>query len=141
MIDRSGALVTLMLSVAIGVSAGATSFAQPQSGTTEAGLSGAVAVVPFANISQEAADAWIGTGIAETVVADLEAVNEVVVVGLEEVATAVREWGDTAVSDAVVAELGRALGASWMVTGGYQRIGNQLRITARLVESVDRLLG
>ncbi len=130
-------LVCSMCCAVLGVVCATASFAQPRSGTAEAGLSGAVAVVPFANISQEAADAWIGTGIAETVVADLEAVDEVVVVGLEEVATAVREWGDTAVSDAVVAELGRALGASWVVTGGYQRIGNQLRITARLVESVE----
>ena len=34
-------------------------------------------------------------------------------------------------------QLGRAVGASWVVTGGYQRIGNQLRITARLVESAE----
>ena len=30
--------------------------------------------------------------------------------------------------------LGRALGARWIVTGGYQRLGERLRITARLVD-------
>ncbi len=35
-------------------------------------LSGSVAVVPFINISRDAADDWIGDGIAETVMADLE---------------------------------------------------------------------
>ena len=130
-------LVCSMHCAFLGVVCATASFAQPQSGTAEVGLTGTVAVVPFANISQEEADDWIGTGIAETVVADLEAEDEVVVVGLEEVATAVRAWGDTGVSDATVAELGRALGANWVVTGGYQRIGNQLRITARLVESAE----
>ena len=32
------------------------------------------------------------------------------------------------------AVLGRALGARWIVTGGYQRLGGRLRITARLVD-------
>ena len=39
------------------------------------------------------------------------------------------------VSDAAVPEVGRSVGARWVVTGGYQRLGNQLRITAQLVDA------
>jgi len=36
--------------------------------------------------------------------------------------------------DAFAIEIGRKLGASWIISGGYQRIGDMIRITARLVE-------
>ena len=71
-----------------------------------------VAVEPFANISRNPADAWLGEGIAETVAADLGMLGLVVV-------------------DARAAST--ANGAGWLVTGGYQRLGERLRITARLV--------
>jgi TolB-like protein len=85
-----------------------------------------VAVVPFSNISRAAADDWIGDGIAETVAADLESLGTMVVIGKDAVAS----------QDAVVAtRLGRVLGVEWVVTGGYQRIGQRIRITARLVDA------
>ena len=73
-----------------------------------------VAVEPFANISGDPADAWLGAGIAATVAADLDARGLAVVEGSG-------------------ADGGR--GARWVVTGGYQRLGERLRITARLVEA------
>ena len=35
---------------------------------------------------------------------------------------------------AIALEVGRRLGARWVVSGGYQRLGDQLRITGRLVD-------
>ena len=102
---------------------------------------GALAVAPFFNISAEAADDWIGTGIAETVSADLERLDEVSVVGrealLDEVSAAGVDPGWTGTGDAerVVREASRRLGAAWLVAGGYQRMGDRLRITARLVDT------
>ena len=85
-----------------------------------------VTVVPFVNISRDAADDWIGDGIAETVAADLESLGAMVVIGRDAVGTA----------DAAPAiRLGRELGVGWVVTGGYQRVGRRLRITARLVDA------
>ena len=46
-------------------------------------LSGSVAVIPFTNISGNAADDWIGDGIAETVMADLESLAELRVIARE----------------------------------------------------------
>jgi len=92
-----------------------------------------VAVVQFSNISQQPADDWIGDGIAETVRGDLQALGlsvlERTVVG------AVRKpvAGETVDAGASV-RLGRRLGVRWVVSGGYQRLGDHLRITARFVD-------
>jgi TolB-like protein len=95
-----------------------------------------VAVIPFTNISGRAADAWIGDGIAETVTADLESQPMFVVIPREQIQTA--SAGRVAsLDDSALVDLGRALGARWIVAGGYQRVGDQLRITARLVDTAD----
>ena len=102
--------------------------------------SDAVAVVPFVNISAAPADDWIGTGIAETLSADLERLDGVSVVGREGLDAAVRAIGagsppGTADGRRALREAGRRRGADWLVTGGYQRLGEQVRITARLVDT------
>ncbi len=81
-----------------------------------------VAVVSFVNITGAPEDDWIGAGIAETVAVDLERVASLAAV---DVGPAV---GRSAV------EVGRELGTPWVVAGGYQRIGDRIRITARLVD-------
>ena len=97
------------------------------------GRARSVGVVPFVNISRDAADDWIGDGIAETVAADLESLGHVVVVGLRAAASERRDGGSP--DTARTARLGRDLGVGWVVTGGYQRAGQRLRITARLVDA------
>ena len=91
-----------------------------------------VAVFRFANITREAADDWIGVGIAETVMADLDTRAVVSVISQEPIPSADGVSDDTA-EPALAA--GRRLGARWVVTGGYQRAGDQLRITGRLLET------
>ena len=71
---------------------------------------GTVSILPFANITGEPGDAWIGAGIAETLIVDLQGAP-----GFEDVT-------------------GEQIGAPWVVSGAYQRVANQIRITARLVE-------
>ena len=98
-----------------------------------------VAVVPFTNISRNEGDEWLGHGIAETVAADLESRDAFTVVALERVAAAM---GGRAANrdDTLAAALGRELGSRWVVAGGYQRIGDRLRITARLVDTLNGTL-
>ena len=97
-----------------------------------------VAVAPFFNVSAVPNDAWIGTGIAETVAADLGGNGRVRVVAHEALA---REMGGAAFgpgggdAERVARVAGRRLGAGWLVTGGYQRLGDRMRITARLVDT------
>ena len=103
-------------------------------------LSGSVAVLPFTNISRSEADDWIGAGIAETVMADLEALGNLRVIARERVRTVVTGRGGAALNEGAAVALGRELGARWVVTGGYQRLGDQLRITGRLVDTQSGLV-
>lgn len=94
-----------------------------------------VAVMTFSNITREPADDWIGTGIAETVSTDLKNIHNLSVIGRARVYDALRNLSSgTQVNDALAIEAGRRLGASWVVTGGYQRLGPMIRITANFVD-------
>ncbi len=97
-----------------------------------------LAVFPFANISGQPDDDWIGTDIAETVTADVEQFGELSVVGREALIDVLNSGPARAsldLRDEVLArDLARKLGVSWIVAGGFQRLGDELRITARIVD-------
>jgi tetratricopeptide (TPR) repeat protein/predicted Ser/Thr protein kinase len=101
-----------------------------------------IAVLTFTNVTGDAADDWIGTGIAETVTADLKNVRHVTVIGraqvFEQLKNVSAETGRG--GDSLAIEIGRRLGAWWVVSGAYQRIGERIRITAQLVEVLDGAL-
>ena len=44
------------------------------------------------------------------------------------------QTGGVRVEEAAVRTLARELGVSWIVSGGFQRVGDQLRITARIMD-------
>ncbi len=102
---------------------------------------GAVAVVAFENISVTPSDDWLGDGIAETLSADFEGLDRVSVVRREGLAAEAEALGagmaPFAAGDAErrLREVSRRRGAAWLVTGGYQRFGGRMRITARLVHT------
>jgi serine/threonine protein kinase/Tfp pilus assembly protein PilF len=95
-----------------------------------------IAVLTFTNVTGDAGDDWIGTGIAETVTSDLKNVRDVTVIGrgqvFEQLKNIQTETGRS--SDSLAIEIGRRLGAWWVVSGAYQRIGDRIRITVQLVE-------
>ena len=97
-----------------------------------------VAIAVFSNISATAADDWIGVGIAETLAAALDGAGGVSVVGRQAVTGALASLrtdggnvGATAEQEVIA---GRLLGARWVIDGGYQRLRERIRITARVVE-------
>ena len=115
------------------------SFAQAQTPAVRVVTSPApasIAVLPFANLSRHPADDWIGKGIAETVSADLTKVGLTLVeqtavlgaLGTRDVVDRERVDGTRAL------EIGHRLGATLLVRGTYQRVGDRLRITARVVD-------
>lgn len=95
-----------------------------------------MAVVGFTNVTGNAEDDWLGTGIAETVGTDLKTLCGLAVIGRERVHEILRKRraDRTDVSDPIAFEVGHEVGARWIVTGGYQRVGGQIRITARFAE-------
>jgi serine/threonine protein kinase/tetratricopeptide (TPR) repeat protein len=94
----------------------------------------AIAVTPFVNISRNGEDDWLGTGIAETVTADLKMVEGLTVLSRERIHEAMRQLGLVPEDEALPVRLGRELGVRWVLSGGLQRSGDSLRVTARLSE-------
>lgn len=95
-----------------------------------------VAVMTFANITRDAADDWIGSGIAETVTNDLKGIKCLTVVGRAQVFEAAKllhPASDT-VEQHQALDVGRRLGTTTVIVGGYQRLGAMLRITAQAVD-------
>ena len=92
--------------------------------------SAALAVLEFENLSHDPSMDWLGTGIAETLTADLTKLKLLQIVSPERVHRAAAQ--QTGGRDA--AALGEALRARWVVTGSFQRAGNRVRITPRLLD-------
>jgi TolB-like protein/tetratricopeptide (TPR) repeat protein len=95
-----------------------------------------VAVVGFANITRQGEDEWIATGMTETVTAALREVEGLEILGRERVTEQLRKLGHEGgeLGGESAARLGRLLGARWVLSGGTQRSGDQVRATAQLVE-------
>ena len=105
------------------------------SAPTPTRVDSSVAVMTFANISREPTDDWIGSGIAETVSSDLKNVHGLTVIGRARVFDALRNLSsDAHLNDSLAIDIGRRLGATWVVVGGYQRMGPLVRITANFVD-------
>ena len=80
-----------------------------------------VAVLPFVNLSRNPADDRIGTDMTAALRTTLEQTGAMGVVAL------------TAADEATALETAGERGAHWLVGGGYQRVGDRLRITARVL--------
>jgi TolB-like protein len=106
--------------------------------TTVARTDGAplVAVAGFINISGNADDEWLGTGITETLTMEAAQMDSVAVVPRERVCEVLRtlrqQTGEP--DERLYVRTARALGAKWMITGGYQRSGDAVRVTASLAD-------
>jgi serine/threonine-protein kinase len=95
-----------------------------------------LAVADFQNISANAEDDWLGTGISETIAADLRGVERLTVVPRVRVYALLRslEQQSGHASDRLWLRVGRELGARWVLTGSFQRAGSALRVTAFLLD-------
>ncbi len=100
-----------------------------------------VAVLDFRNLVRDPAADWLGTGIAETVTADLKRLPGLEVVPRERVMEA---WRGHEERDPETAALmvGRELGASLLIRGAFQKVGERLRITGSVMDpDGERVLG
>lgn len=96
-----------------------------------------LAVMDFSNITQNDDDDWLGVGIAETVTADLKTIEGLAIIGRERVYEVLRRLNVPHGADfdnALATSIGREVSARWVICGGYQRVADQVRITARFVD-------
>ena len=127
--------VATALLVSLSTSAMARTGAEAQSAPAAAS-DRRVAVVGFTNITGVPEDEWIAAGIVESLAAGLEGVGGVSVIGRQMVSDAIeqaRTQGRSAqAGEETAAAAGRLLGARWVISGGYQRLRERMRITARV---------
>jgi len=96
--------------------------------TTESALP-AIAVLDFTNVSTDREFAWLSSGIAETVTNDLRAAGTHRIIDRVRVVEAARRVGVD------LAALRKELHLDLAVVGSFQRSGERLRITARVVDA------
>ena len=98
-------------------------------------------MLPFVNLSGQAGDDWIGEGVAETVVSDLRIAGATVLVAGAGGSGASGNGGSENGGSGNGGSGGgrsrfdayRALGADWVVEGAFQRVGDRLRMTSRIL--------
>ncbi len=103
------------------------------SGEFIAALPESLAVVDFENLSKNPDDAWLGSGIAESLAADLSRLPGLSVVAREKLLAARGALGPVDQGGEALA-LGRLLSSRWVLSGAYQHVGSRLRVTSRLTE-------
>ncbi len=95
-----------------------------------------VAVLAFANLTGNAADDWLGQGMAESLTADFGKVRGLRSISREQIFDVQRSGGATSgrmEDERQSIELGRRLGATWVVAGAVQRVGERVRVTAQTI--------
>ena len=86
-----------------------------------------LAVLDFENVSGDGALSWLSSGIAETVTNDLR-------VAMPRIIDRVRVMEAVTQSGRELSALRRVLGIDRAVVGSFQRAGERLRITARIID-------
>ena len=86
-----------------------------------------VAVLPFVNISVDAADEYFSDGMTEEMITQLSKIGKLKVIAR----TSIMKYKGT---NQDVAEIGRALQVGTILEGSVRKAGNQVRITAQLID-------
>ena len=99
---------------------------------------GHIAIFPFENINNTPDDDWIGQGIAETLGAHVQEAAQVEIFTRSRVLEFIGAESATGTREPVTTDairLASTTGAQYLITGAYQRLGGQLRITCLLYTS------
>ncbi len=98
----------------------------PQSGGDELPVT-SIAVLPFANRSNEADDLYFTDGVHDDLLTQLAKIHDLTVISR----TSVMEYRD---SPKNLKEIGAELNVGTILEGGVQKVGNRVRINAQLIE-------
>ncbi|MBT9547241.1 MAG: tetratricopeptide repeat protein [Candidatus Sericytochromatia bacterium] len=108
---------------------------QAQSDAVSGSLS--LAVLPFENLTRQPADEWMGLSFAESLTGTLAKVPALRVIERNQLKRVLTEqnFSQSALVDSSQAPaLGKLVGAKRMVVGHFQKVGDQLRIQARVIQ-------
>jgi TolB-like protein len=99
-----------------------------------AGLSATVGILPFVNLSGDAADRWMAQGVSEALAADLPTMNFTVVERTRLAEVLKTESVGQIIGTDNAQEIGRKAGADFVVLGSILHQGPVIRIDARFVD-------
>ena len=100
----------------------------PEGLTSEAERERSVAVLPFLNLSPDEDDAYFGEAITDEIITALARVGDLRVISR----TSVMQYRDT---EKTAPEIGRELGVRAILQGSVLKSGEQVRITAQLIDT------
>jgi adenylate cyclase len=89
-----------------------------------------IAVLPFQNMSGDAEQEYFADGIAEDVLTTLSKIHELMVIARNSSFVFRGQTRD-------IREIGRTLGARYVLEGSVRKVGNRVRLTAQLIDSLD----
>jgi adenylate cyclase len=89
-----------------------------------------IAVLPFQNMSGDPEQEYFADGIAEDVLTTLSKIQELMVIARYSSFVFKGQTRD-------VREIGRILGARYVLEGSVRKVGNRVRLTAQLIDSLD----
>jgi serine/threonine-protein kinase len=87
-----------------------------------------IAVLPFTNLSADPANDYFSAGLTEEIVSTLSRIDRLDIAART---SSLRFKG----SDRDIREIGRALGVKYLLEGGVRKAGDQVRITAQLIDA------
>ena len=95
-----------------------------------------VAVTGFVNISGNPEDDWLGAGLSETLTAGAGQLEGVSVISRDRVAEILKTLGQQTGErdERLFLRAGRELRARWVVSGGFQRSAETVRVTASITD-------
>jgi adenylate cyclase len=89
-----------------------------------------IAVLPFANMSDESEQEHVTDGITDDIITDLSQVSDLIVIARS--STGVFKGKTFKIPD-----VGRELGVQYVLEGSVRKVDEQVRITAHLVDAVS----
>jgi len=87
-----------------------------------------IAVLPFTNMSGDSEQQYFGDGVVEDIITELSRFHSLLVIARNSSFA----FRDVRIS---IAEVGRRLGAEYVVEGSVRRVGNRVRITTQLIDA------
>jgi eukaryotic-like serine/threonine-protein kinase len=95
-----------------------------------------VAVLPFENLGHREDDDWLASAFSDSLTFGLDSLDSLILVSRESIGRTYRENGlreGHHLEPETIAKLARTLGIRYYVHGTYERVGDQIRVGARLV--------
>jgi adenylate cyclase len=89
-----------------------------------------IAVLPFQNMSGDPEQEYFADGIAEDLLSTLSKIQELLVIARYSSFVFKGQTRD-------IREIGRILGARYVLEGSVRKVGNRVRLTAQLIDSLD----